>query len=401
MGQKDSMLKLRQQSFVRLYALSVTLWPLLLLYSGLPMYTAMMSMNEQIEELCFYAFYTSSIFFLGLGTISKPYENVLVKHGWNLVGLISVILLFVIDTRSSLQVFFLGLLLGFAAFLGLPSALSSFLATTKTVNRGKESGAFLLLTYLSLLGLSLLNQFAHSLTLTALCLICVKALTIILARPAYSWTPPLEDVKAITLGKKATTALFTVWLLFSLTDTLNAVIIRGFYGYYVERFFGQLALLVGLPSILVGGMLLDQVGRRPPIVASCLFMGFSYMVLSFFPRALYAFSIVSGISWGFLTVAFLLVVWGDVAPQRLRPLLVSLALSISILSLMLQRLFTPLLLFLNVSQCFGLAGFLLLSAVGLMYFVPETLPLELVEKRRLKRYVKMAKRIKREFEGRG
>jgi len=395
------MLKLRQQLFVRLYALSVTLWPLLLLYSGLPMYAAMTSMNKQVEELCFYAFYTSSISFLGLGATLRVYEDVLVKHSWNLVGLISVILLFVIDTRSPLQVFFLGLLLGFAAFLGLPGALSSFLATTKTVNRGKKSGVFLLLTYLSLLGLSFLNQFAYSLTLTALCLICIKALSMVFARRAYPWTPPLEDVKAITLGRKATTALLTVWLLFSLTDTLNAVIVRGFYGYDVERFFGQVTLLVGLPSILVGGTLLDQVGRRPPIVASCLLMGFSYMVLSFFPYALYASSIVSGISWGVLTVAFLPVVWGDIAPRRLRPLFVSLASSILILSLMLQRLLTPLLLFLNVSQCFGLAGFLLLSAVGLMYFVPETLPLELVEKRRLQRYVKMAKRIKREFEGRG
>lgn len=215
----------------------------------------------------------------------------------------------------------------------------------------------------------------------------------------------LETVKSQQIRyfeKRVFILYFIPWITFSL---INATLARN-TGILIQNqvsssFYFNLLLvqIVGIISGgLLGGLIADLLGRRFSLVFSLTFFGFCTALVGLFLNEL-VFLLVygaSGLTWGFLFVLYIFVVWGDLSYQKNRLKVYSIGLISYILSLGIGSV-------INISMSLFQSALLSVLIIFLLnipiIFAPELLDSYVIEKIRMKQHMKKVKKLQKKNQG--
>jgi len=283
---------------------------------------------------------------------------------------------------SVLYVSFISFCLGW----GLPSVLSEVMQVTDFENRGKVSGLLCMLAFSFV--------FAFIVVGSLLFVVMIKAFALTMYFFKKGFEKQIKRDGYLMVSKKVTCSLFLLWLLFSLVDNLasmNLILLLDEFEVLILRLF---VILIGLPSLFISGLLFDLYGRRLFILTAFFLLGVEYALISLELSFIMLYPILDGISWGFLTVFFTLTVWSDISPPERRELYYVLGLSPPFIVSAFSRLYGIAGLHIEFWQLFPLVSLFLFMAALAMFFIPETMPEAVLERKRMERYIKSAKRFK-------
>jgi hypothetical protein len=187
---------------------------------------------------------------------------------------------------------------------------------------------------------------------------------------------------------------FIPWIVFSL---INATLARNTTTIIQTQissslYFSLLSVqIVGIVfGVLFGGLIADILGRRFSLVFSLTFFGFCTALVGIFTSDLVFFIVygASGLTWGFLFVLYIFVVWGDLSNQENRLQVYSIGLISYFLSLGLGS---------SIEVSMSLPQSALLSV--LIIFAPELLPSYVLEKIRMKMHMGAVKKLQKKNQG--
>jgi MFS family permease len=184
--------------------------------------------------------------------------------------------------------------------------------------------------------------------------------------------------------------------MFSLINWIEVPIVKTVFGegFFVLITFAEVAIS-GIFAF-VGGLISDLVGRKRIIILGFVMLGIEYAVLSFFRGVAisgYVYVFLDGISWGLFSVAFFIVLWGDLAKEGVKEKYYVIGGLPYLLSGFLQVVVGQYIESINVSTAFSLASFFLFLAILPLIYAPETLPEKRIQERQIKKYAEEAKKV--------
>jgi MFS family permease len=181
-----------------------------------------------------------------------------------------------------------------------------------------------------------------------------------------------------------------------LVDTIEQPIIASFFGVATLTIIKQIELIAGGFFTVFGGFMMDFIGRKRTIIIAFAILGAGYAVLSlstFVPFSWLFFAIADGVAWGILTTAFMLTLWGDISKTGSSESYFALGSTTISIGGVVRMILAPYLGLIPIYGAFSLASLLLFVATIPLLLAPETLPEEVLEKRRIIKYAEKAKRI--------
>ncbi len=333
----------------------------------------------------------------------KGLKRLLILKTWILLGSFTsplVVILSRFNFWGNLAVVsLLGASLGFA----IPFCMDLLIRTIAIENRGKAGGTILFATFSSFLALYrsvFLFDLLTSGLLLSLWRLWSLPLAFLVSEERLSKDKTLEKnhTFASVLKNRAFLLYFTAWLMFSLIDGFQTVVMN-FKAAEFAFFMKIVEPCVAAFSALFVGAILDVVGRKRVLVFIFIFLGVAYAVLGLFPYSLISwifYSVADGVAIGLAFVLFMIVIWGEISVGNsvkfyaLGGIPFFLA---EILSLVLE----PFLILVPQSSALSLASFFLFIAVIPLVFAPETLPERVLRERELRSYIEWAKRVREKF----
>jgi hypothetical protein len=294
---------------------------------------------------------------------------------------------------------------GVISGIGIANILAAFLSKTNFNNRGSTSGIFISLIYTILFVFTIL---VNSLRELAIILVVLKIFSIFLSLRIKEFKLVSESVEYIKTSYRIKFSFLLVWGIFLISDILAATFLSFFHsiGEIPLQYYQILPItsqVLGLATILLGGVLMDIYGRKKMMMFSFAYLGANYALISFSQGALYYFTVIDGVAWGILTVLFLLVLWGDVCRPANRTIWIALSLCATVIAtptkIVVLHLLTPSIpanaTF--MTQLFPIASLFLFIAVVIILYLPETLPDKIIQKKELDDYINMAKKVKEKY----
>lgn len=295
--------------------------------------------------------------------------------------------------------------LGLSFGLGLPLCLGFFARSTITERRGYAGGIILSVSiFCAAPMVSLVRLFG----LQALLLLLGVWRTLGFV-PLFIWghaargRPVFENTEDSTFAAPKFYLYLVPWMIFNIVDGLEGLLLRNFV---VAMFSEHLTSLqwIGFlflgASAFFGGHLSDLMGRKPVIILGFSMIGVAYAVISIVPYSLTAwflFYICSGISWGFFTTIFVMVIWGDLASKGKEEAYYLIGIMPFFITAIVQKFFAAYLMFLSETSAFSLAAVFLFLAVLPILFASETLPEKVLRERELRNYIERARRVREKF----
>ena len=195
-----------------------------------------------------------------------------------------------------------------------------------------------------------------------------------------------------------TLSYLSSWFMFGAIDRYSLLAITHTHGLNILNFMRTLSLCAGVVGALIGGFIVDLLGRRPSSLLGFVGLGIAYTLLSINPHGighLIVYSVLDGLTWGLLTLTYTFVVWGDLSPKR--PVMeryYALGFAAYLLSSIPVDLLGEVLVEIPLNMAFSVSAFFLFLAVLPLWSAPETVPSEVFEHRRLRAYIRKAKRMK-------
>jgi len=122
------------------------------------------------------------------------------------------------------------------------------------------------------------------------------------------------------------------------------------------------------------------------------------MLFSSFDFSWYLYIVVDGIAWGIFSLMFYLVIWSELAGNRIKEKYYTIGVLPFLIASYIQKVFTPFVELVNESAAFSLASFFLFIAVLPLLYAPETMPEKRIELNRLRKFAEDAKKIKEKYE---
>lgn len=347
-----------------------------------------------------YAAYYLSFVILTLvgGFLGNKFQRLQVLYAWTVLGAAASGIPILLRTFSPIHMLLLSMTLGASVGVGMPSCLALLPALTQVQERGRISGVIFFVTCLALFPMLLV---IYTNTVAGSVLLIVWRLLGIIPLRYGGWSGfapaerPVISYSSI-LRARPFTLYFMTWLTFSLVDTTEQIVLVRFFGSDLFDLIIQTEMIVGAVSALLGGLLLDLVGRKRMAIFSFVVLGLGYAILGLaasMPGSWLAFSIVDGIAWGTLTTLFMLTLWGDLAPRECGEKYYAIGTLAPPLAGIVKALLAPFLELVSISGAFSLASLFLFLSVLPLLMAPETLPEEVLERRRMRRYIERAKKL--------
>ncbi len=333
----------------------------------------------------------SAVFFLFVGMILRPTLKRSIVY--ILAGsFISALSPWIVNAPPLLLAS-LYFLTGLVGTLFLSHSISNFLEYTSFEDRGIKSGFFLAFCSICIILVSVAFRW-HLITALVLALYRLSSLVAVKAveyAPLGAWSQ-----EAVAHSQRGLFIFIICWLLFLVSDIFvySSIPIYEPSGVFKQQHL--LSVAVSAFSVVVGGTLMDRMGRKLPIILACSTLGILYTLLIFLPQsAVPAILVASEVPWGFLFVFYMLILPGDLLSGRAKETVICFFLSTYWIKLMLR--FTELTVgWIGLSEIGPLTellgSFLLFVSVPLLLISPETLPLRIVEKRKMTKYIEWAKR---------
>jgi len=360
--------------------------------------------SEQLLYLALYYFALGAFNIVGQ-IVPKIVRRINFLHAWTVYGGLITFspALFPNFLLNHLASF--AFILGASVGIGIPSTLAYLSDMTAIQERGTVSGITLFVSYVSLVILGLTVQ---SLDLIKSSLVYALwrfwALATVLLRPREPEIDEREKPYPVSRAQRISSfVLYLIpWTMFSLVDqsTKPVVKFKTELVFPEKEFLGFLnvtGVIVGGLSSLIGGVQSDRLGRKRTIILALVFLGLGYAILGLTPYesvSQFYFAVVNGIAWGVLTSTFVFTIWGDLAPKGSREKYYSIGVSPLFLAGVVSITLTDVLAQIGAERVFYLACLMLFLSIIPLLAAPETLPHDVVERRRFKKYMKEAKRLR-------
>jgi MFS family permease len=356
-------------------------------------------------SLCIWAIhYLGIILSAGIGAaLAKKFDQKIFLSFWMILGTISSLTIFLIYTPNILYLGLISLILGISLGLGMPTCMGCFTSNTPIEKRGKNSGAIILAFMLGMLAMVFLPYdpllVGGILSLWRL----LSLLVFQLQKPTNKiMTQNRENIvssyKSI-LKQKSFILYFIPFLMFALVNYLPTQIQSNLGGELATNLVLAQNVLIGVFAI-VGGFLLDTTGRKRIAVIGFVMIGLSTAAIGIFPQntlSWYFSAISGGVAWGFVYVAFVLTIWGDLSDMLgntrsdkfyalgVTPFFVSRFLEIALGTSIAETV--------SETALFSFVTLFLFVAVLPLFYAPETLPEKSMKDRDIKSYLEKAKKI--------
>ena len=324
---------------------------------------------------------------------------------WMFVGIIASILMVTLETFNMTYILLVSFILGFSLGLGFPSCLAYFGDHSTVENRGWLGGVTFFVSGLCILFIGLIVSFS---TLVAGALILamwrgIGLLLFILARSKQDFRK--EDTIEVSyrsvLVDKPFILYLIPWIMFCLVNFLEAPVVDASLGEDFTSFIPIAEYGIGGFVALIGGWFADSVGRKRIIIVGFIMLGIGYALLGLFTDNIvswYLYIIVDGAAWGIFSLMFYLVLWPELAGNRIKEKYYLIGVLPFLIASYIQLLFTPYAKLVNFSAAFSLASFFFFISVLPLLYAPETMPEKKIELKRLRKFAEDAKKAKEKYE---
>jgi hypothetical protein len=341
---------------------------------------------------------------IGGATVSnKTHERIPFFISWMMLGIISSLILTLVNPTNALDVLVISFLFGVSFGLGLPASMDFFATSTNIENRAKLAG---LILFVNGLGVFLLLIIAaDNVIIQALVLSVWRGLGLIfflMSKPSQGIVKKPESISFMPiLTQRSFILYFIPWSMFSLVNFLSLPLQCNILGSDIVNLLNSIeGALVGVFAV-IGGFLSDIIGRKRITIFGFVMLGFGYAILGIYPQNLlswYFYTLVDGIAWGIFSVIFIFTIWGDLSQDLSSdkcyavgglPFFLSNLLRLTIGSYIGEII--------PAYAIFSFTAFFLFLAVVPLMFAPETLPEKKLRERELKKYIEKAKKIKEKY----
>jgi len=320
---------------------------------------------------------------------------------WMFVGVIGSTSMVMLEAFNAAYILLVSFLLGISLGLGFPSCLAYFGDYSAGENMGRLAGITFFASCLCIFFVSLLLSFS-TLVVGALILAAWRGIGLflfLLARPKgdHRKENTIQVAYRSVLLNRSFLLYLVPWTMFCLVNFLERPALTIFFGEDFTSFMLIAEFGIGSFAALIGGWFADSVGRKRVVIFGFIILGVAYAVLGLFSNVIlswYFHLILDGFAWGIFLLMFYLVIWAELAGNRIKEKYYLMGVLPFIISSYLQILFTPYVTQIDISAAFSFASFFLFLAVLPLLYAPETLPEKKIELRRLRKYVEKAKEVR-------
>jgi MFS family permease len=193
---------------------------------------------------------------------------------------------------------------------------------------------------------------------------------------------------------------FFPWVMFALLSYLTTPVLQNVVPQTTFTNMMIIENVFGAVFALVGGILMDSVGRKRLAIIGFVMLGLSYSILGFFNSTpvWYVATIMNGISWGILFVLFVVTIWGDLSDGAPSDKFYALGVSPFFVSKMLQlTINSQIVAAIPISAIFSFTALFLFLAVLPLIYAPETLPEKVIKQIELNSYLEQAQKVKEKY----
>lgn len=320
---------------------------------------------------------------------------------WMITGILLPSASFLINRNDPLSVTLLGFAFSLSLGIGLPACMGYFTGHTPVEQRGRLGGLTMLFAGVSV---AVIGAVGAGDILTQVAFLSVWRVFGLVAfiglKPMQEKTP--SEVKhpsyLAILKQKSFLLYFAPWIMFSIVNYMTTPVQNKIF---TDPNF--IAMLKAVENVLVavfavvGGFLIDTIGRKRVAITGFVALGIAYAVLGMAPTlnlSWYFHTAVDGIAWGLLLVLFVTTVWGDLSYEAnsdkyyamgVFPFFVSRFLPLAIPDEIVANI--------TATTIFSFTAFFLFLAVLPLIYAPETLPEKVMKERELKTYLEKAQEI--------
>jgi MFS family permease len=314
------------------------------------------------------------------------------SHEYTYLGLIfcGAVSFFALFISSPGQLFFYSLLVGAGAGVAL-TGLRVYLADlTEITERGRIAGGLLFISFIFIFLIKFFFKFtAQPLQIITLAILCMAG--------AASYSVKPTRIRNKKKGKKhgnSTRYFFIAWIFYTAAFSLwNAFVSPHPVDYLNGPLVGLLRYVGYATSALVGGALIDWIGRRIVIGFTFAILAISYLIYGFVvllqPLALF----LEIVSWGFVSAVMIFVLWGDLSKSS-RGTLYGAAIGVFYSGFLaapyLNQIYGPL----STTTIAILSSALLITAIMPIYYSEEPLLKEKIKLREMSTYMKEIKKLR-------
>lgn len=388
-----------------------------LLFSALVWYSMTIHLKNRLLEnlLLSHASIIDALYFGGI-IGSSLIGTVLVRKirrdhflfAWIIWGVVASLLPTLICTASWEWVASAFTFLGITFGLGMPTCLSFFIDGITIERRGVIGGLTLLVTSVVSVPLSLLVQVTD-LTSFSATLVGWRLFSLLMFYTLYphgvslresSREEPEHTTFASTIRVRTFTLYFISWLIFSLIDSFEGVIIGEHFDPSLVMASDVVVAVTSALFVCFGGILADRIGRKRIVSFGFVALGLAYAIVGFagFNDFWPLYSVIDGAAGGVFMITFVLLIWGDLSPQQSTEKYYAIGNIPFFASRIIRAPAMSYVGFVEPFSAFSVAAFFLFVAVLPIMFASETLPEKIMEKRKLKEYLEKAKKAKEKHE---
>ncbi|MEM2953717.1 MAG: hypothetical protein QXU21_05530 [Candidatus Bathyarchaeia archaeon] len=308
-----------------------------------------------------------------------------------------------VDERVVLNFVLMAFILGASVGVGIPTCLSCFADYTEIENRGRIGATlFFVIQLLTVLIYTPISELDIDKKFLILAIWRLTGLVSIFFYKPVGKVSKEEISYSLSSNhyKNPFIFYFAPWFLFCLVNFLEAPLLLEFFGLELFNTYMMIEIVIISISAFIGGMLCDFKGRKNTSILGFIMLGTGYAILSLFSEveiAQFIYVLTDGIAWGFLYVAFIFVIWGDLSERSAREKYYLVGGMPFLLSGLIEVFVQPFVEMIPIDTSFSFASFFLFAAVLPLMFAPETLPEKHIRERELRSYVEKAKKIREKF----
>lgn len=324
---------------------------------------------------------------------------------WMFTGIIASLMMPMLETFNMTYILLFSSLLGFSLGLGFPSCLAYFGDLSAVENRGWLAGIAFFASGLCILFIgvivSLSTLFIGAMVLAAWRGIGLLSFLLVRKEKDGSKEKTLEISYRSVVSDRSFLLYLIPWMMFALINFLETPIIYIVLGNEIASVIPLVEFGMGGFVALLCGRFADSVGRKRVIIVGFILLGIGYAILGLFQDITilwYLYIVLDGTAWGIFLPMFFLVVWSELAGNRIKEKYYLIGLIPFLIASYSQILFTPFAENVEVSAAFSLASFFLFIAVLPLLYAPETMPEKKIELKRLRKFAEEAKKAKEKYE---